>query len=88
MFLTGGFYIVWLECLANLSDIEEKNSFASEMKKEFLRRSPSVMNNMALTAALCMDNRFNFPGSTIVPVETHGDVQVSLFLLIFFFSFD
>ena len=59
-----------------LKKLSETNEFAERMKQEFLKRSPNIMQNNALAAALYMDNRFNFPGSTVVPIESQSEVQV------------
>lgn len=41
------------------------------------------MNNEALSAALYLDGRFNFFGSTIVPANSQTRVQVLIFPLNF-----
>lgn len=68
------FYLAWLDTTRKVSAVD--NELATDLKAALESRLEKLKTNMPLKAALLLDPRFNFMGSTLFTPEEKNPIKV------------
>jgi hypothetical protein len=77
IFVQGDFFKTWFQCKLNVKKIKE-NPFTAKILKEMDFRQKQLMENDAVRAALYLDPRFTFDGTSILSLADTIAAQVSV----------
>lgn len=64
-----------------LTELETFNEFAKILLEQITKRQKDLFNNMAFCAAIFMDPRFNFRGSSYLSQEKKNLAKVIIYII-------